>query len=173
MSLSRTALASLSLGPSPTTRSPEMKSSKPKRGPQPNILVAEDDSDQILLLQREFKRKRFPAVVRYLRDGSKTIAYLKGEGQYANRKLFPLPDLILLDIKMPKQNGFEVLQAVKADPLLAKIPIVVLTISQELADVNQAYQLGARTFLVKPLDLAELRQLCQTLCPDKTWVCQV
>ena len=144
-----------------------MKASKQKRSPQPIILVAEDDGDQILLLQREFKRQRFPAEVRYLRDGSKTIAYLKGEGQYANRKLFPLPDLLLLDLKMPKKNGFEVLQAAKADPLLAKIPVVVLTVSQDLADVTQAYQLGARTFLVKPLDLAELRQLCQTLCPEK------
>lgn len=128
------------------------------------ILVAEDEADQILLLKRQLKKNNFPAGVHFVRDGEQALAYLRAEGRYNNRDKYPLPGVILLDLHMPKKNGFEVLESLKTDRRLNKIPVVVLTVSQELRDVNKAYQLGAKTFIVKPLEIVELLNLCRSLC---------
>src|SRR5207248_11387786 len=78
--------------------------------------------------------------------------YLKGDGKYGNRDEHPLPDLLLLDLKMPRMDGFQVLQWLRQQPGLSSLRVVVLTSSEDLRDVNTAYQLGANSFLVKPLE---------------------
>src|SRR4051812_19738005 len=87
-----------------------------------------------------------------VRDGEEALHYLSGEGRYSNRAEYPLPELILLDLKMPKVDGFELVRWIRRQPGFASIPVVVLTSSDAIRDVNRAYALGANSFLVKPLD---------------------
>jgi CheY-like chemotaxis protein len=123
------------------------------------ILLAEDEEDYVLLIQHAFAQARIPNPLHVVWNGQEAIAYLKGEGKYANRDEYPLPDLFLLDLKMPRVNGFEVLSWLRAQPGLATLRVLVLTSSDELRDVNEAYRLGANSFLVKPLDFQDFTSL--------------
>src|SRR5438105_2858307 len=114
------------------------------------ILVAEDREDDIILIRRAFARARVVNPIHVVRDGEEALAYLKGEGKYGNRREYPLPELLLLDLKMPRMDGFEVLRWVRSQPDLRLLRVVVLTSSEDVRDVNLAYQLGANSFLVKP-----------------------
>jgi CheY-like chemotaxis protein len=119
------------------------------------ILLAEDRDDDVILIRRAFKKANILNPLHVVGDGEEAIAYLKGEGQYANRAEYPLPDLLLLDLKMPRQSGFEVLSWIRQEPHLSGLRVVVLTSSDEIRDVNRAYQLGANSFLVKPVDFEQ------------------
>jgi CheY-like chemotaxis protein len=127
------------------------------------ILLAEDDEDDILLVRTAFKEAGITSPLHVVRDGDEAIAYLKGVGRYSNRAEFPLPSLLLLDLKMPRTNGFEVLQWIRSDPDLRALRVVVLTSSEELCDVNEAYHLGANSFLVKPKDFENFITLFEAL----------
>jgi len=116
------------------------------------ILLAEDREDDILLIKRSFTKAFISNPIHVVRDGEQAMAYLEGEGKYSNRAEYPLPDLLLLDLKMPVKDGFEVIRWIRRHPTLRTLPIVVLTSSQDMRDVNSAYQLGANSFLVKPMD---------------------
>ena len=94
----------------------------------------------------------WPTPVYVVRDGAEAIQYLNGEGPFSNRDEYPLPALVLLDLKMPRVDGFEVLKWVRAQPGLRTLLVVVLTSSEDLRDVNRAYELGANSFLVKRMD---------------------
>ena len=98
-----------------------------------------------------------------VRDGDEALFYLRGEGKYANRAEYPLPCLLLLDLKMPRVSGFDVLAWVRRQPSLASLRVVVLTASEQIRDVNRAYQMGADSFLVKPVDYEQLVQLITTV----------
>src|ERR1051326_7062364 len=113
------------------------------------ILLAEDREDDVLLIRRAFNKANLLNPLHVVQDGEEAIAYLKGEGQYANRAEYPLPSLLLLDLKMPRKNGFEVLQWIRQQPSLSALRVVVLTSSSEIQDVNMAYRLGSNSFLVK------------------------
>jgi CheY-like chemotaxis protein len=128
------------------------------------ILLAEDREDDVFLIRHAFAQARIPNPLFVVKNGEEVVLYLKGEGKYSNREEYPLPDLLLLDLKMPRLNGFEVLTWVKQQPGLAALRILVLTSSYEIQDVNEAYRLGANSFLVKPhdfLDFTELSRLIQ------------
>ena len=116
------------------------------------ILLAEDREDDILLIRRSFTKAFITNPLLVVRDGEEVVSYLEGEGKYSNRDEFPLPDLLLLDLKMPGKDGFEVIKWLRKHPTLKTLPVVVLTSSQDIRDVNTAYQLGANSFLVKPMD---------------------
>ena len=116
------------------------------------ILVVEDREDDILLMRKAFQKASLTNPIHIVRDGEEAIAYLIGEGKYANRDEFPLPVLVLLDLKLPRRDGFEVLSWIRRQPGLRSLPVVVLTSSNEMRDVNRAYQLGANSFFVKELD---------------------
>lgn len=116
------------------------------------ILLAEDLEDDVLLIRRAFRKGGINNPLQVVRDGEEAISYLKGEGKYANRAEFPLPDLLLLDLKMPHKDGFEVLLWIREQPGLKSLRVVVLTSSEDLHEVNYAYELGANSFLVKPLE---------------------
>ena len=116
------------------------------------ILLVEDLENDVTIIRKSFQRANLHNPVHVVRDGEEAIAYLLGEGKYSNRDEHPLPDLILLDLKMPKIDGFEVLEWIRAQPNLRSIPVLVLTSSDQMRDVNRAYELGANSFLVKPLD---------------------
>src|SRR4051812_1992352 len=118
----------------------------------PLILIVEDREDDILLMQKAFERAKVTAAFQIVRDGEEAIAYLSGLGKFSNREEYPLPWLVLLDLKMPGVDGFEVLEWIRRQEGLASLVVVVLTSSDQLRDVNRAYGLGANSFMVKPLD---------------------
>jgi CheY-like chemotaxis protein len=127
------------------------------------ILLVEDDPDDVLLTQRAFRRAGAKAPVRVVNDGEEALAYLGGEGELSDRDRYPLPDLILLDLKLPRCSGFEVLTWLRAQPGLRRIPVVVLTGSRETPDVNRALDLGANSYLVKPVRFEALEEMVRTL----------
>jgi CheY-like chemotaxis protein len=127
------------------------------------ILLAEDEEDYVLLIRHAFSQANILNPLHVVWNGQEAIAYLKGEGKYSNRDEYPLPDLMLLDLKMPRVNGFEVLKWIRAQPGLAPLRVLVLTSSEELRDVNEAYRLGANSFMVKPLDFQDFTQLSRLI----------
>ncbi len=132
------------------------------------ILVAEDREDDVLLIRQAFARAHIPNPLFVVRDGEEVISYLEGQGKYSNRAEYPLPDLLLLDLKMPRVNGFEVIAWVRSQPSLAALRILVLTSSDEIRDVNQAYHLGANSFLVKPHDFDDFIELSRIM--EEFWL---
>jgi CheY-like chemotaxis protein len=116
------------------------------------ILIVEDLEDDIVLIRRAFAKAFLPNPVQVVRDGEEAVAYLRGVGKYSNRAEYPLPDLVLLDLKLPRMDGFEVLEWIRKEPGITALPVLVLTSSDHLRDVNRAYELGANSFFVKELD---------------------
>ena len=123
------------------------------------VLLVEDDPEDIFLTQRAFKRARLANPLLAVRDGEQAIAYLQGQPPYDNRTQYPLPILLLLDLNMPKINGFQVLEWVKKQPLLDQIPVAILATSDHDPHVTRAFQLGADSYLVKPPDAEALLAL--------------
>ena len=116
------------------------------------ILLVDDSPDDTELVRLAFKKAEIENPLKTVASGEEAMVYVRGTGKYANREEYPLPELILLDSKMPGVDGFEVLSWLKREPGLSKIPVVVLTSSEQMKDVNRAYELGANSFLVKPFD---------------------
>jgi len=118
----------------------------------PLILVVDDDQNDLLLAKRAIERAGLKYPIKTLSNGIERLDYLKGEPPYSDRDKYPLPALVLLDIKMPGTDGFDVLRSIRHQPRFAKLYVVMLTGADEIAKANMAYQLGADSFLVKPLD---------------------
>jgi CheY-like chemotaxis protein len=116
------------------------------------ILLAEDIEDDIILIERAFRKTGVLCTLIAVRDGEAAICYLAGFARFADRVQFPFPDIFLLDLKLPLRDGFEVLRWMKTQPDLKKLPVIVLTQSDRIHDANQAYQLGAYSFLIKETD---------------------
>jgi CheY-like chemotaxis protein len=123
------------------------------------ILLVEDRQDDVLLIRKALARAHVTNPFFAVRDGEEAIDYLRGSGRYANREEFPLPGLILLDLKMPRMDGFQVLEWIRGQPGLSGMVVLVLTSSDQLRDVNRAYALGASSFLVKPSDFENFVEL--------------
>jgi CheY-like chemotaxis protein len=128
------------------------------------ILLVEDDPDDVFFLQDAFAGNKMAEALRVVRDGDEAVAYLLGQAAYAERQAYPLPSLILLDLKLPRKSGLEVLEWCRKQPGLKRIPIIVLTSSQSNSDVAQAYDLGANSYLVKPIDAAAQLELVKAVC---------
>jgi CheY-like chemotaxis protein len=128
-----------------------------------SFLLVEDDGNDVLLIQRAFRQGNIVNGLQVVRDGEQAIAYLRGDGEYADRRRYPLPVLVLLDLKLPRRSGHEVLQWLKGEESLRRTPVVVLTSSAESSDVNRAYDLGANSYLVKPVTFESLLELVKTL----------
>lgn len=133
------------------------------------ILVAEDDPNDVHLLQRAFRKNGINNPVQTCSDGEETIAYLRGEGKYANREAFPVPEVIFLDIKMPKKTGFDVLQWLQTHKECAVIPTIVLTSSDQQTDIQRAYQLGANSYLMKPASFDDLVKMTNVVFEYWSW----
>jgi len=123
------------------------------------ILYAEDDPDEQFLVARAFKKMLCPVEVRFVNDGTEAIHYVQGRGEYADRRRFPFPTVIFLDIKMPGTNGFEVLEWLKSNEAVKHIPVVMISSSELPEDIERAYVQGASLYLVKLADMKQLQKL--------------
>jgi CheY-like chemotaxis protein len=133
-----------------------------------SILVAEDFEYDIILLKLALQRAYIANPVIVVRDGVEAVACLKGGGAIANSGQFPVPGILFLDLKMPRMDGFQLLEWLQAHPQFHDLLVVVLTARCELQDINQAYALGAHSYLVKPCLPAELENLAR--CHPRYWV---
>jgi CheY-like chemotaxis protein len=129
----------------------------------PSILLVEDNPDDVLLTRRAVRKAGLQASLAVACDGDEAVAYLDGSGAYEDRQAFPLPSLILLDLKLPRRSGLEVLHWIRARPAFATTPVVVLTSSAQDEDIRQAYQRGANSYLQKPIALNELVRMLTVL----------
>jgi len=116
------------------------------------VLIVEDNDEDAELTIRALKKHHLANHVVHLSDGEQALDFIFGRGNYSGRVILQMPKVILLDIKMPKISGLEVLQAVKSDPLTKVIPVVILTSSEEDPDIKKAYALGANSYIVKPVE---------------------
>ena len=124
------------------------------------ILLAEDDQNDVILFQRAMDRASLSTdSLKVVRDGEKAISYLSGQGLYADRDLYPLPTLLLLDLKMPRKSGPEVLSWIRKQPQLRYLIVVFLTSSNSSDDVRLAYEAGANSYLVKPVEFTEMVEM--------------
>jgi CheY-like chemotaxis protein len=127
------------------------------------VLLAEDNEDDLWLMLEALKNARLPHAPMVVRDGVEAIEYLGGLGQYADRTQFPFPFLLLLDLNMPRKNGFEVLEWWKSEPRQQHLTTIVLTSSVHRADIERAYRLDAVSYLCKPTELSDLTEMVDRL----------
>jgi len=123
------------------------------------VLYAEDDDDQILLIQEAFKKSQSDIQIRQVRDGEELMDYLLHRGAFTNPASAPRPDVVLLDLNMPKKDGREALNEIKGHALLRHIPVVVLTTSRAEDDIIRCYELGANSYIRKPLNFIKLIEI--------------
>lgn len=116
------------------------------------ILVVDDDLDDAGLTIRAFRKNNFHNTLSYLTNGEEALDFIFCTGNYKNRNIADIPKIILLDLKMPKIDGFEVLEKVKSDERTKSIPVIILTSSNENTDISTCYNLGANSYIVKPSD---------------------
>jgi len=127
------------------------------------ILLVDDSDNDLFLTRAAFKEVGFNVPLQEVRNGEEAIAYLKGDGVYSDRSQYPLPAVILLDLNMPLKNGFDVLRWVRTQPELKRISVIILSASMRSQDVDQAFDLGANSFLVKPGTINELVKMIRCL----------
>lgn len=126
-----------------------------------SILLVEDDSNDVILVRRAFRKAEIDIPIQIVSDGEEAIAYLTNQPPYEDREEYPLPTLILLDLKLPRVTGLEVLEWIRNQPHLKRLLVVVLTSSSESPDVNKAYDLGANSYLIKPVTFSNLVELME------------
>lgn len=131
--------------------------------PDQTILVVEDDADDVYFMKRALVAAGITNPVLVLSNGQHALDYLGGVGKYADRTLYPLPFVAFVDLKMPYVDGFEILAWKKEQPALDSLVMVVLTSSDQVRDTQRAYALGARSYLVKPVQPTELKQFLMSM----------
>ena len=140
------------------------RAAKPKMTTnQFTVLHVEDDPNDVLLLQRAFKKVNPQMVIHAVSDGDKAVAYLSGSDAYADRTAHPLPNLVLLDLKMPRKSGLEVLAWIRGQQNIKRTPVLIFTSSKHDQDINRAYELGANSYLVKPVGFDALLEMVKTV----------
>lgn len=127
------------------------------------ILLVEDNPNDVELTLHSLKRNNVTNHVRVVRDGAEALDFIFGKGAYRSRSLRDGPKVILLDLKLPKVDGLEVLRQLKADPEARKIPVVVLTSSREERDIVESYKLGVNSYIVKPVDFTQFTEAVRQL----------
>jgi CheY-like chemotaxis protein len=123
------------------------------------VLHVEDEPSDRLIVSLAFQKAAPHVSLHAVVNGEEAIAYLSGQGIYADRERHPMPRVVLLDLKLPRKSGFEVLEWIRSRPELKTLPVLMLTSSQEPADLDRASALGANSYLVKSVDLKEMREI--------------
>ncbi|MFZ4774089.1 MAG: response regulator [Terrimicrobiaceae bacterium] len=127
------------------------------------ILLVEDNLEDLELAQRALRKANLTNRIHVARDGAEALDFIFCEGEHATRKITDSPKVILLDLKLPKVDGLEVLKRMKADPRTCLIPVVVLTSSKEQNDVVESYRLGVNSYIVKPVNFETFSEAVQQL----------
>ena len=127
------------------------------------ILLVEDDQNDVFFLRYAFETAGIDNPLQVVTDGQQAINYLSGTGKFADRQRYPLPCLMLLDLKLPGKMGTDVLRWIRSQPHLANLLVVVLTSSSELNDIDRAYECGAQSYLVKPLSLEKRLDMAKAI----------
>jgi CheY-like chemotaxis protein len=127
------------------------------------ILQVEDEAHDVFLLQHAFNQAGITNPVQVATDGQMAIDYLCGLGKFADRGRFPLPGLVLLDLKLPRRSGREVLEWIRSQPCLGKLIVIVFTSGQYVGDVSLAYELGANSFIIKPVNFSQYVEIARLL----------
>jgi CheY-like chemotaxis protein len=127
-----------------------------------SILVADDDPEDRMLAEEALRESRLVNDIRFVDDGEDLLEYLQGRGRYAGADN-PRPDMILLDLNMPRMDGREALKVIKGDPVLRRIPVVVLTTSKAEEDIYRTYDLGVNSFIIKPVTFDSLVDIMKVL----------
>src|SRR6476660_4638492 len=123
------------------------------------ILLVEDEENDARLLEMAFKQNNILNPVHWAKDGLEAIAYLNGDRVYANRTLYPFPEVLILDLKMPRMSGLELLAWIREHPDFKVIPTIIMTSSRQDPDIEKAYELGANTYMIKPSSFDELAKM--------------
>lgn len=131
------------------------------------VLMVDDDDEDVYLTRRAFASSAAIDAFRHVADGASLFAYLGAEGEYADRDAWPRPRLILMDINMPRENGFSLLERLRADDALVPIPVIMLSTSMADTDIDKAYRLGANSFIGKPVTFEGMRDVARHL--DGFW----
>jgi len=126
------------------------------------ILVVEDDPSHVEIIRRNFEASRLANRLLSVEDGQAALDYLNREGKYNDADKFPIPNLILLDLRLPLVDGLDVLKIIKSDSKLNKIPVVILTTSSAETDMVKSYESHANSYLVKPVDFTQFSKLMET-----------
>ena len=127
------------------------------------ILLVEDNPDDIELTLHAFKRAKLVNRIRVIRDGAEALDYLFGAGEFAGRDVLDVPHLVLLDLKLPKVSGIEVLRRIRGDPRTCSILVVAMTTSREERDIAETYKLGINSYIVKPVDFDQFGKMVEEL----------
>ena len=133
-----------------------------------SVLLVEDNADDVLLMQRAWTRAGVKVPLELVTDGDEALYYLQGAGQYADRRTFPFPSLVLTDLHLPGTNGFEILRWIRRESEMRGLVVIVLSTSNRSSDIQRAYQLGASSYLVKPSSWHGLTELVHDL--DQYWL---
>jgi CheY-like chemotaxis protein len=133
-----------------------MKSSYP-------ILLAEDDANDVFFFRRAARDSQISNPIFVVSDGQEAIEYLRGDGRFADRDQYPLPCLLILDLKMPRKTGLEVLEWLRTHPMVRTLPVIVLTSSAQPEDIDRALHLGANAFVVKPSSIETRVELARSI----------
>jgi CheY-like chemotaxis protein len=132
------------------------------------ILLAEDTEDDVFAIKIACRRTGFPHMLQVVTDGEMAIKYLNAEGKFADRTEYPLPNIMFLDLEMPKLNGHQVLEWIRSKREFAQLPVVMLTSSRLSSDIDRAYSLGVTSYVHKKADLGELGQAIRVIL--KYWL---
>jgi len=130
----------------------------------PVILIVDDDEEDIYLTRRAFRAQSQDIVFNSVRSGAELFDYLNREGPYSDDEAAEIPLVILMDINIPKENGFEILERLKQDPKFSYIPVVMLTTSDSTEDIQKAYSLGASSYICKSVNAAEMKENTAQFC---------
>jgi CheY-like chemotaxis protein len=126
------------------------------------ILIADDDADDRMFLEQAMRQNGYDQDIRFVEDGEELMEYLKRQGRYDEQNA-PWPNMLILDLNMPRKNGFQALSEIKDDPKLRRLPVIVMTTSSADEDVVKTYNLGVNSFVTKPFNFNRLVEMVGTL----------
>jgi CheY-like chemotaxis protein len=136
---------------------------------RPVILLVDDNPHDVVLIRLAFRKVGIIDAIHLVKDGAEAMRYISGDGIYADRRIFPPPTLVLLDLKMPGANGFEVLKWIRSQENFDSLVVVVMSGSRDDADIQHAYELGANSYLIKPTKFEDLVRMMESLKDYQNW----